>query len=131
MELDAFCARLGDGQGRVTPAHAPAGFGDVLFVLGDDAPGWTFELAQGDHAEVLQATDLTGLAFVRARLALRTPADVPPGLAWEVSILIDGVKHARALGAAGRTRVLTDLAANVSKLSGVHTVGVRLELVGA
>jgi hypothetical protein len=31
----------------------------------------------------------------------------------------------------GRERLVTDLAANVSKLSGVHTVGVRLELVGA
>lgn len=131
MELDAFRARLGDGQGRVAPANAPPGFGDVLFVLGDDAPGWTFELAQGDHAEVVQDTDLTGLAFVRAHLALRTPADVASGLAWEVSILVDGVKRARALGTAGRTRVLTDLAANVSKLNGVHTVGVRLELVGA
>jgi hypothetical protein len=30
-----------------------------------------------------------------------------------------------------RERLVTDLAANVSKLSGTHTVGVRLELVNA
>jgi hypothetical protein len=29
----------------------------------------------------------------------------------------------------GRERLVTDLAANVSKLSGLHTTGVRLELV--
>jgi hypothetical protein len=32
---------------------------------------------------------------------------------------------------AGRERVMRDLAANVSKLAGLHTVGVRLALVSA
>ena len=131
MDLDAFRAHLGDGQGRVAPAHAPPGFGEVLFVLGEDTPGWRYALTLGDRAEVVQDTDLTGLALVRVHLALRAPADVPAGFAWEASILVDGAKRARATSAPGRTRVLTDLAANVSKLSGVHTVGVRLELVGA
>lgn len=130
MELDAFSIRLGEGQGRVAPAHAPPGFSAVLFVLGEDEPGWRFDLDQGDRAEVVQTADLTGVAFVRTNLALRVPASVPAGLAWEASIVVDGVKRARALGVPGRTRVLGDLAANVSKLSGAHQVGLRLELVG-
>jgi hypothetical protein len=130
MELDAFRTRLGVGAGRITPANAPAGFDTVLFVLGDDAPGWRFDLAQGDHAEVDQSTDLTGVTFVRAQLALRSPADLPSGLGWEASILIDGVRLARAVCAPGKTRLLNDLAANVSKMAGVHLVGVRVELVG-
>ena len=54
---------------------------------------------------------------------------VPAGLAWEASVVVDGVKRSRMTCAPGRTRSITDLAANVSKLTGTHDVGVRLELV--
>lgn len=130
MELDAFTSRLGLGQGRIRPASLPAGSGEYAFVLGEDEPGRLFELAVGDHAEVLQDTDLTDVDLVRAHLGLRVPASVPAGFAWEASIVVDGTKRATATAKPGRSRTLTDLAANVSKLSGVHQVGVRLELVG-
>ena len=129
MELDAFTSRLGLGQGRIAPANAPTGSGDHVFVLGEDEPGRFFELAPGDHAEVVQDTDLTDVALVRAHLRLRVPASLPSTHGWEVSIVVDGVKAARATCRAGRERLLTDLAANVSKLTGLHEVGVRLELV--
>jgi hypothetical protein len=72
------------------------------------------------------------LALDAWSIGLRVPASLPAGFAWEASIVIDGFKMARARATAkpGRTRTLTDLAANISKLSGVHQVGVRLELVG-
>ncbi len=130
MELDAFTSRLGLGQGRIRPASLPAGSGEYAFVLGEDEPGRLFERAVGDHAEVVQDTDLTDVDLVRAHLGLRVPASVPAGFAWEASIVVDGTKRATATAKPGRSRMLTDLAANVSKLSGVHQVGVRLELVG-
>ena len=129
MELDAFRSRLGVGQGRIQPLGAAPPSGDYVFVLGDDEAGRVFELVAGDHAEVVQDTDLTGVDLVRANLRLRVPASLPAGLAWEVSMIVDGAKRARATCLPGRERVLTDLAANVSKLAGVHPVGVRLELV--
>lgn len=129
MELDAFTSRLGLGQGRIAPANAPPGSGDHVFVLGEDEPGRFFELAPGDHAEVVQDTDLTDVALVRAHLRLRVPASLRSTHGWEASIVVDGVKAARATCRAGRERLLTDLAANVSKLTGLHEVGVRLELV--
>lgn len=129
MELDAFRSRLGLGQGRIAPQRAAPASGDHVFVLGEDEPGRFFELAPGDRAEVVQDTDLTGVDLVRAHLRLRVPASTPPGLGWEVSLVVDGMKHARATCAPGRERELTDLAANVSKLAGVHQVGVRLDLV--
>ncbi len=43
--------------------------------------------------------------------------------------LLTVIAHMRAKP--GRERLVTDLAANVSKLSGLHTTGVRLELVTA
>ena len=131
MELDAFRSRLGLGQGRARPASAPPASGEYAFVLGDDEPGRYFDLAPGDHAEVVQDLDLTGVDLIRAHLTLRVPASLPVGLAWEASILVDGAKLAQATTRAGRTRAIPDLAANVSKLSGVHPVGVRLELVGS
>ncbi len=120
MELTAFTSRLGEGQGRLGPG---------VFVLGDDEPGRTFELTLGDHVEVTQVVDLTGVTLVRTSMKVRTPTRMPPGFAWEVSIVFDGVKYASVTLRAGSERTLDDLAANVSKLTGQHTVGVRLELV--
>ncbi len=59
------------------------------------------------------------------------PASTPAGLAWEASIIVDGSKLATMRARPGRERLVTDLAANVSKLSGLHAIGVRLELVVA
>ena len=131
MELGAFTSRLGVGQGRIEPQSIVAPSGDYVFVLGEDEPGRFFELDAGDLAEVVQDTDLTSVDLVRAWLRLRVPESLPAGFAWEAAIMVDGVKQARATCPPGRERVLTDLAANVSKLTGVHQVGVRLELVVA
>jgi hypothetical protein len=127
MALTAFTSRLGAGQGRVRTPQAISG--DYALVLGDVEAGRLFDLAPGDHAEVSQTVDVTGMAFVRASLRLRVPASTPSGLGWEASILVDSAKLARARAKPGRERLVTDLAGNVSKLSGTHTVAVRLELV--
>jgi len=129
MELDAFSARLGSSQGRIAPVNASPGSGDFVFVLGDDESGRFAELAQGDRAEVSQTVDLTGQTLVRAHLQLNAPKSLDPGLVWEASILIDGAKKAKFTCASGRKRIATDMAANVSKLTGTHLVSIRLELV--
>lgn len=120
MELTAFTCRLGEGQGRLAPG---------VFILGDDEPGRLHELALGDHVELTQAVDLTGVTLVRASLRLRTPAQMASGFAWEAAVIVDGVPYSSIRGRPGRERVLTDLAANVSKLAGPHVVGIRLALV--
>lgn len=129
MALTAFTSRLGRGQGRLETPKAASGA--CAFVLGDDEPGRFFELAPGDRAEVTQTADLTGVNLVRASLRLRVPASLPSGLAWEAALTVDGAALARLRARPGRERVVTDLAANVSKLAGVHVVGVRLQLVSA
>ena len=127
MALTAFTSRVGQGQGRLRTSKAAAG--EFAFVLGEDEPGRFFDLIAGDHVEVTQPTDLTDVKLVRVLLRLRIPASTPPGVVWEASIVVDGIKLARATARPGRERLVTDLGANVSKLSGVHTVGVRLELL--
>jgi hypothetical protein len=129
MTLAAFDSRLGTTQGRIRPAHAPPASGEHVFVLGSDAPGHHARLNPGDRAEVYQEVDLTGVDLFRVHLHLRVPDDVPAGLAWEASLVVDGRKLARATCRPGRSRTLTDLAAHVSKLTGVHRVGVRLQLI--
>jgi hypothetical protein len=129
MERDAFLSRLGYGQGRIIPQGIIAPSGDYVFVLGDDEPGRFFELDIGDHAEVTQDTDLTPVDLIRAYLRLRVPNSLQDGFAWEVSLLVDGSKLSQAICLPGHERTITDVAANVSKLTGVHNVGVRLELV--
>ncbi len=133
MARTAFDARLGTTQGRALASSvgtvAPSG--DYVFVLGDAERGRFHDLALGDHAEVQQVVDLTGVDLVRAQLRLRVPPSTPADVRWAASIRVDGVAFAQATAAAGRERALTDLAANVSKLSGLHTVAVRLALEGA
>jgi len=129
MALSAFGSRLGIGQGRIeTPKENGS---EYSFVLGDIEPGHLFDLAPGDYAEVTQHTDLTDASLLRALLKLRVPASTPAGLVWEASVVVDGIKLASVRTRSGRERTVSDLAANVSKLSGLHTVGVRLELVTA
>jgi hypothetical protein len=71
-------------------------------------------------------------ARARAPAAARARVDLPRGSRGRCRIIVDGTKRARATRAKpGRERLVTDLAANVSKLSGLHQVGVRLELVTA
>lgn len=122
MALTAFNARVGRSQGRM-----PSDDGFV-FVLGDAESGRLHELAPGDHAEVTQTADLTDEDFVRLLLRLAVPESTPPGFAWVASLRIDGVSLAHATCRPGRERLLTDLAANVSKMAGDHEVAVRLEL---
>ena len=125
--LTAFTSRLGLGQGRLRTSKASPG--EYAFVLGDVEPGHFFQLAPGDCSEVTQVVDVTRINLVRVLLRLKVPASVPAGLAWEASITVDGVKKAAMTALPGRERLVTDLAANVSKLAGVRIVGVRLELV--
>ena len=126
LELDAFTNRLGLGQGRlVTPA------GIFEFVLGDIEPERWANLVPGDRVGVSQEVDLSATDLIRLQGALRVPPSLPSAFAWEVSLVVDGATMARARGRAGRERVLPDVAANVSALTGVHQVEVRLELVTA
>ena len=82
-----------------------------------------------DRVQVLQTLDLTDVTLIRVTGEFRAPATMPPGLVWEVSIVVDGQKHATLRCEAGRHRVIRDLAANVAPFLGMHEVGVRLELV--
>ena len=118
-ELDAFRENLGATQGRIEVAPD-----EFRFVLGDVEPGRLFDLVAGDYAEIVQAIDLTGVTLIRVRFTL----SVPLGPSWQASIVADGIKMSRTICEPGRTRVVTDMAANVSKLTGTHEVGIRLEL---
>ena len=131
MARTAFNARLGASQGRLDAAEVggtPAPSGDYVFVLGDAEVGRFHDLASGDHVEVRQAVDLTDVDFVRAQLRFRVPESTPAGWRWVASIRVDGSPLAQATCAPGRERVLTDLAANVSKLAGVRDIAIRLAL---
>lgn len=128
-DLTPFNARLELDQGRMRPTVSPATAGQFVFVLGCDTDGMAAEIVPGDFTAIEQDVDLTDVDLIRADLVLRTPAEVPDGQAWRVAILVDAVVFASVRGWPGRTRTLADLAANVSKLTGVHEVGFRLDLV--
>ena len=125
MELDAFTEALGTRQGRLRQD------GGYVLVLGDVEPRRAHELSVGDYVEWRQDVDLTDEVVVRIQGSMRTPKDVPAGLAWEVSIIVDDITVARLIATPGRTQRVDDMAAYVASMVGEHRVAVRLELVSA
>lgn len=129
MAFTPFDAAMGSRQGRIRPAGFDPTSGEYAFVLGSDATRHLHDFEIGDHAETQQNVDLTGQNLVRAKIRMRNAPEIPAGVNWEASITIDGTRQTAMLLRPGRTRDRADMAANVSKLSGVHLVGLRLELV--
>lgn len=114
-------------SGRVKPA-AGAVAGDFSFVLGSDFAGEIFDFALGDHAEVSQAVDVTGLSRVTFAARLRgVPA--AGGARWMFTWRVDGVVQGSRVVLPARTVLVTDGAFDVSQLAGVHTLALRLEVV--
>jgi len=126
MELDAFTSDLGRSQGRVP---APGSDGGAVLVLGDLRLHRVAEVTPGDFVQAEQVVDLTDERIMRARGSLRVPEDLPAAIAWEVSLCIDGVKRASLRVRAGQTKAVDDLAANVTRDRGMHTLAIRLELI--
>lgn len=126
--MTPFNSRLDTEQGRVAPTAAALAAGVYAMVLGSDFDGRLADLAPGDFVHVVQDVDITGVHVLRASMALRTPDDVPDGWAWRASITVDGTVAGQALGWKKKIR-RPDIAANVSKLDGIHTIGLRLDLV--
>ena len=129
MAFSPFDAALGARQGRLQAMGPVQGPASHVYVLGSDLPGYSHQLAIGDYAEVRQEVDLTGMDLVRAYIRMRNAKELPAGVNWQVSMAVGGVKMASMIVAPGRSRARRDMAANVSKLGGLHTVGLRLELV--
>jgi hypothetical protein len=129
VALVAWNRELGTTQGRIVPQGYVPPSGTYAFVFGSDLPGLLQRLEFGDYAEVKQTASFGDTNLVRLRARMRPPSSVPAGVGWKASLRIDGVERASTLLAPGRTRDRIDLAANVSKLSGDHELGFRLELV--
>ncbi len=129
MTFTPFTFAFGTRQGRIQPRGFDPPDGDFAMVLGSDLLGDAAELEVGDSIEVNQSVDLTAGKFLRAQLRLRNVGTLSSGINWQISIVVDGIKAARMTITPGRQRDRFDMAANVSKLSGFHTVGFRLELI--
>ncbi len=129
MTFTPFTFAFGSRQGRIQPRGFDPPNGDFAMVLGSDLLGDAAELEVGDSIEINQSIDLTTGNFFRAQLRLRNAGTLPSDINWQVSIVVDGIKASSMTVAQGRQRDRFDMAANVSKLSGFHTVGFRLELI--
>lgn len=129
MEFTPFDAALGIRQGRIAPIGFVPTSGEFALVLGSDTPGHIHDVNLADGIQVTQSVDVTSDNFIRAVLRFRNATTIPPGVNWEASIVVAGVKRASMVLEPGRTRDRIDMVANVSKLSGVKNVAVRLDLV--
>jgi hypothetical protein len=87
-----------------------------------------FGLKVGDCQQVFQDIDLTGANLIRVAFNFDVPTALPEGYVWEVSILVDDVKKSRMTMNTVRSRTRCDMAANVSKINGIHKVEFRLAL---
>ena len=129
MAFTPFNAVLGIRQGRMDPNGFVPTTGDYAYVLGSDLSGEMYDFNIGDYSEVNQDIDLTEVNFIRAQVKLRNALEIPQGVNWEASITVGGEKKTTMKIKPGRSRDRSDMAANVSKLTGVYIVGLRLELI--
>jgi hypothetical protein len=120
-----FASALGEHQGRIERVD-----GRAIFVLGASTPSLRGRLAVGDWVEVAQELDCTGIHLVRLAGTVRVPDESPPGATWVLSIRLPFERLTEWTLRPG-TRRLDDLAANVSRLVGVHRIAVRLALEAA
>ncbi len=126
--VGAFNREFGVKQGRI----AAAGTGEYLFLLGYSDPGYVDRLRVGDYAQISQTADFAdnSATMMRVHARLRPPTEMPDGLAWKFSLLIDGDEHASQILTPGSTRTRVDLAASVVKLAaGNHELVLRLEVI--
>jgi len=80
--LNAFEYELSSFEGRIKPENAGPASGDYLFCLGSDRVAEQLhDLAVGDHADLEQSIDLTGVNFVKATWRVRQPSIVPLAMA--------------------------------------------------
>ncbi len=127
MSLDAWTRELGTQQGRITPLGAAASSGEKVFCLGWDVAGHFDEFAHGDFAQIEQTATFTAdTKLFRVRASVRPPLVIPDDFEWTLSLLVDGVEAVTVTLVAGANTRIYDLAANVSKLAGPHTIAVRL-----
>lgn len=138
--------KYGTNFGRVNPLPYSAPHGEWVFCLGiqgrsdlhpyyhsEEQLGELYEIPYGmkagDKEDVSQDIDLTGVNIVRFAGFMKLPTEAPPNHAWELSLIVGGVKKSRMRISKKRQRTRYDMAANVSKLDGLHKVAFRLELV--
>lgn len=125
-EATPFDYAMGVGQGRRAPGEGTPPHGDYIFCLGlDGVESPLFEFEDEDYGEVYQDLDLSAVVLVRAVVRLKKQAAVD-GLVWWFAFTVDGIEFTpRTYLETKRTRTRNDLAANVSKLEGIHRVGFR------
>lgn len=122
--LTPFDYALGIEQGRLADAGGPDGF---AFVLGSElARAW--EMGDGDFAAVSQVVNVNGLDLIRIDPAFFVPAGQPTGTRWRLAVHLDGTEVAGVYGWVGAERRPDDLAIPVRRLTGEHTVEIRLSL---
>ena len=99
--------------------------GDHVFVLGFQLPGLIHRFDVGDFAQLQQTADFGSTNLIRVVAIVRPPEVNPAGLAWRLSLRLDGVEYVGRNLEAGRGRTFVDMAANVSKLVGDHILAFR------
>jgi hypothetical protein len=129
VALSPFERDIGDEQGRIAEASAPAG--SYVFELGHAGlESGSFET--GDYIEVQQTSiDFDGqAALVRVTVNIELPETLPSGLGWEFTARLNGsARYTRALNAEPRTLSLTDIAIPTVAAGGSDTLSFRLEVV--
>lgn len=103
--------------------------GEHVFCLGYELAGLFHRFAAGDFSQVEQEEDFGATNIVRVVALIRSTDVMPSNLAWRFSLLLDGAVYTSRVISADRDRSLVDVAANVSKLVGNHTLAFRLDLI--
>jgi hypothetical protein len=131
MGLTAFTRDPGILDERIQPVGwTPQDSGSWVFVLGRDVPGWTEKINAGDSVEIAQLGPFVAKVFrFPARMRPPSPANLPLGVWWRCSVLVDGVEVIGKVLPPTRQRDFHDLAWCFSHLP-TSGIAFKLQLLG-
>lgn len=127
MSLNAFNREFGDNQGRCEPDNFSSD-GAYSLVLGHDEPLTFARLRVGDFISVFQTSDIGTTKVLKARVRCRGPEFMPGTTKWRFSLYVDGVEKTHRICTPESLTDYVSLAANLSGLTGVHSIAFALKL---
>ena len=125
---DIMGGTMGVVSGRIQPTGYIVPDGSYVLCLGSDVEGLLADLDPGDSAWFYQYVDVTSLTLITFRVKFVQPDNSAGGITFSLSVYM-GSKSVVIQPPDGSTQEFITRAINVTTLTGLQTLYIRLEAV--
>jgi hypothetical protein len=119
---------MGVVSGRIQPQNYTPVDGSYALCLGADLTNVSADLDSGDYVEFTQDVDVTSYTMVTFSVKFAQPDNSGAGLTFKLTAYV-GAKSVVIQPTDGTTQEFVTRTINVCTLSGVQTIGLKLEAV--